>query len=163
MIPQAVLMRYGLKVLNTARPVNTALPNGTVNGAIPMSNTFNKAHSSVRRPFNKLTTKKNSNFYNRVNTVKGSAVNTARSRAAVNADRPKAGVNTARPKAVLKAVKRNLVNAVKALACWVWRPKQKVLDHVSKHNGASMSCKEFNYVDAQGRSKPVMAWVPKRY
>ncbi|GKE09116.1 ribonuclease H-like domain-containing protein [Tanacetum coccineum] len=62
-------------------------------------------------------------------------------------------VNAARPKAVLKAVKGNLVNAVKALACWVWRPKQKVLDHVSKHNGASMTCKEFNYVDAQGRSK----------
>ncbi|GJX57450.1 putative ribonuclease H-like domain-containing protein [Tanacetum coccineum] len=38
-------------------------------------------------------------------------------------------VNTARPKAVLKAIKGNMVNAVKASACWVWRPKQKVLDH----------------------------------
>ncbi|GKA94186.1 ribonuclease H-like domain-containing protein, partial [Tanacetum coccineum] len=38
-------------------------------------------------------------------------------------------VNTARPKAVLSAVKGNKGNAVKASACWVWRPKHKVLDH----------------------------------
>ncbi|GJW81952.1 retrovirus-related pol polyprotein from transposon TNT 1-94 [Tanacetum coccineum] len=34
-------------------------------------------------------------------------------------------VNTARPKAVLSAVNGNNGNAVKALACWVWRPKHK--------------------------------------
>ncbi|GJR13504.1 hypothetical protein Tco_0796156 [Tanacetum coccineum] len=33
MIPKAVLMRSGLKPLTTARPVNTAHPKGTVNGA----------------------------------------------------------------------------------------------------------------------------------
>ncbi|GJU99456.1 hypothetical protein Tco_1328727 [Tanacetum coccineum] len=38
-------------------------------------------------------------------------------------------VNTARPKAVLSAVKGNKGNAVKASACWIWRPKHKVLDH----------------------------------
>ncbi|GJZ21652.1 putative ribonuclease H-like domain-containing protein [Tanacetum coccineum] len=38
-------------------------------------------------------------------------------------------VNTARPKAVLSAVKGNKGNVVKASACWVWRPKHKVLDH----------------------------------
>ncbi|GKC98538.1 retrovirus-related pol polyprotein from transposon TNT 1-94, partial [Tanacetum coccineum] len=32
-------------------------------------------------------------------------------------------------KAVLNAVKGNQVNPVKALACWVWKPKTKVLDH----------------------------------
>ncbi|GJU35066.1 putative ribonuclease H-like domain-containing protein [Tanacetum coccineum] len=52
----------------------------------------------------------------RVNTVSGKNVNTAR---------PKAVVNAARPKAVLNAVKGNQVNAVKALACWVWKPKTK--------------------------------------
>ncbi|GKA85942.1 ribonuclease H-like domain-containing protein [Tanacetum coccineum] len=62
-------------------------------------------------------------------------------------------VNTARPKVVLNAVKGNQVNAVKASACWVWRPKQKILDHVSKHNSASMKFKRFDYIDAQGRSK----------
>ncbi|GJY00062.1 putative ribonuclease H-like domain-containing protein [Tanacetum coccineum] len=67
----------------------------------------------------------------------------------VNAVRP---VNTARPKAVLSAVKGNKENVVKALAC-CWRPKHKVLDHVSRNNGASMSFKRFDYIDAQGRSK----------
>ncbi|GJU96844.1 putative ribonuclease H-like domain-containing protein [Tanacetum coccineum] len=47
----------------------------------------------------------------------------------VNAARPKAVVNAARPKAVVNVVKGNNVNAVKASACWVWKPKTKVLDH----------------------------------
>ncbi|GKE57030.1 hypothetical protein Tco_1496215, partial [Tanacetum coccineum] len=126
-VPRAVLISKSLVPLTTARPVNTVQPRPIMNSATPMSNPFNKEHSSVRRPFNKLTAKKNNNLYHRVNTVKGS------------------GVNTARPKAVFKVVKGNLVNAVKASACWIWRPKQKVLDHVSKHNSASISCKEFNY------------------
>ncbi|GJU23373.1 putative ribonuclease H-like domain-containing protein [Tanacetum coccineum] len=36
---------------------------------------------------------------------------------------------TARPKAVVNAVKGNNFNAVKASTCWVWKPKNKVLDH----------------------------------
>ncbi|GKC16167.1 hypothetical protein Tco_1012949 [Tanacetum coccineum] len=98
----------------------------------------------LTRPFNKITAANNSNFTKKVNTVKGTRV------------------NTARPKAVLSAVKGNKGNAVKASACWVWRPKHKVLDHVSRSNGASMSFKRFDYIDAQGRSKSVMAWVPKK-
>ncbi|GJZ45667.1 putative ribonuclease H-like domain-containing protein [Tanacetum coccineum] len=49
-------------------------------------------------------------------------------------EEPKEVVNAARPKAVVNAVKGNNVNAVKASACWVWKPKTKVLDHISKHN-----------------------------
>ncbi|GKE87592.1 hypothetical protein Tco_1565067, partial [Tanacetum coccineum] len=93
----------------TARPVNTAQPRTTVNSARPMTNVFNKAYSIVRRPINNKTTTKNSNFNQRVNTVSGKNINTAR---------PKAVVNVARPKAVLNAVKGNQVNAVKASACW---------------------------------------------
>nr|GEX23992.1 hypothetical protein [Tanacetum cinerariifolium] len=40
----------------------------------------------------------------------------------------------------------------KASSCWVWKPKHKVLDYVSKHNSASITLKMFDYVDAQGRS-----------
>ncbi|GJZ92045.1 ribonuclease H-like domain-containing protein [Tanacetum coccineum] len=43
--------------------------------------------------------------------------------------RPKAVVNAAKPKAVVNVVKGNNVNAIKALACWVLKPKTKVLDH----------------------------------
>ncbi|GKC22717.1 ribonuclease H-like domain-containing protein [Tanacetum coccineum] len=60
-----------------------------------------------------------------------------------------------------KKTAKKIVNAVKASACWVWKQKTNVLDHVSKHNNASMKFKRFDYIDAQGRSKSVMAWVPK--
>ncbi|GKD97249.1 ribonuclease H-like domain-containing protein, partial [Tanacetum coccineum] len=83
--PREVLMKSGLKTLNTARqnssrsavsvntarPINTVYPRPTVNCAKPASNVFNRAHSHVRRPFNKFTTNKNCNFYEKVNTVKG--------------------------------------------------------------------------------------------
>nr|GEU73765.1 hypothetical protein [Tanacetum cinerariifolium] len=47
----------------------------------------------------------------------------------------------------------NVVNAVNASACWVWKPKTKVIDHASKHNNVSIILKKFNYVDAQDKSK----------
>ncbi|GKB77342.1 retrovirus-related pol polyprotein from transposon TNT 1-94 [Tanacetum coccineum] len=101
-----------------------------------------------------------------VNTAR--QVNAAHSKTTVNAARPielillgikmlilwpKAVVNVARPKAVVNVVQGNNVNVVKASACWVWKPKTKVLDHVSKHNSASNTLKKFDYVDVQGRSK----------
>ncbi|GJZ81535.1 ribonuclease H-like domain-containing protein, partial [Tanacetum coccineum] len=98
MVPKAVLMRSGLVSLTTTRPVNTAQPKTIVNSARPMKNVFNKAHSTVRRPINNKTTTKNNNFNQRVNSVSGKNVTTAR---------PKAVVNTARPKTVHNVVKGN--------------------------------------------------------
>ncbi|GKB51827.1 putative ribonuclease H-like domain-containing protein, partial [Tanacetum coccineum] len=120
MVPRAVLMKSGLVSLNTARQVNTAHPKITMNSARPMTNLSKSAHSTVKWPIHKNTTFKNSNFNQRVNTVKDKKINTAR---------PKEVVNAARPKAVVNVVKGNNVNAVKASACWVWKPKTKVLDH----------------------------------
>ncbi|GJX15973.1 putative ribonuclease H-like domain-containing protein [Tanacetum coccineum] len=144
MVSRTVLTRSGPISLNAARPVNTVQPRTTVNNAGPMKNVINNAYSTARRPFNKITSANNSNFNKRVNNVDDKNVSAAR---------PNAVVNTARPKAVLSAVMENKGNAVKASACWVSRPKHKVLDRVSRNNGASMSFKRFNYVDAQGRSK----------
>ncbi|GJX48282.1 putative ribonuclease H-like domain-containing protein [Tanacetum coccineum] len=62
-------------------------------------------------------------------------------------------VTTAGTKVVVSDNKGHEANVVKALACWVWRPKQKLLDHVSRHNGASMNFKRFDFVDARGISK----------
>ncbi|GJV88644.1 hypothetical protein Tco_1532582 [Tanacetum coccineum] len=153
MVPRTVLTRSGPISLNAARPVNTVQPRTAVNNAGAMKNVINNAYLTARRPFNKITTANNSNFNKRVNTVNDKNVNAARSNAIVN---------TAMPKAVLSAVKGNKGNVVKASTCLVWRLKHKVLDHVSRNNGASMSFKRFDYVDAQGRSKSVMAWVPIR-
>nr|GFB37754.1 hypothetical protein [Tanacetum cinerariifolium] len=63
--------------------------------------------------------------------------------------RPKAIVNTARPKAIFNVVKGNKVYVAKATACWVWKPKIKVLDHVSKHNSALITLNKYDYIDAQ--------------
>ncbi|GKB19010.1 retrovirus-related pol polyprotein from transposon TNT 1-94 [Tanacetum coccineum] len=120
--------------VNTARPINTAYPRPTVNSARTSSNVFNRAHAHVRRLFNKSKTYKTSNLNEKVNTVRINVTNVG-------------------PKAVVSANKGNEANVVKASACWIWRPKQKVLDHVSRHNVASMNFKRFDYIDAQGRSK----------
>nr|GFD09614.1 hypothetical protein [Tanacetum cinerariifolium] len=44
----------------------------------------------------------------------------------------------------------------------VWKPKYLVLDHALRTSSASMTLKQFDYNDTLGRSKSVMAWVPKR-
>nr|GEU85593.1 putative ribonuclease H-like domain-containing protein [Tanacetum cinerariifolium] len=50
-------------------------------------------------------------------------------------------VNTVRPNsAVVNVVRVNKVNAVKASACWVWRP--------TKPNGESIKLKRHNYIDS---------------
>nr|GEW30825.1 uncharacterized mitochondrial protein AtMg00810-like [Tanacetum cinerariifolium] len=53
------------------------------------------------------------------------------------------------PKAVVNAVRGNVVSVVEASACWVWKPKTKVIDHVSKHNSASITLKKFDYGNPQ--------------
>ncbi|GJZ30671.1 ribonuclease H-like domain-containing protein [Tanacetum coccineum] len=108
-VPKAVLIKYGIKTLNTAgqnsskavisintsRPINTTYLRPTVNSARTVSNVFNRAHSHVRRPFNKSITNKNNNLNEKVNTIKGN-------------------VTTAGPKAVVSDKKGNEANAVKA-------------------------------------------------
>ncbi|GJT70846.1 hypothetical protein Tco_1030132 [Tanacetum coccineum] len=102
MVPRVVLMKSSLVSVNTARQVNAAHSKTTVNAARPMSYLSKTAHSTIKRPIHKNTTFKNSNFNQRVNTVKDKNVNTTR---------PKVVVNAARPKAVVNAVKGNNVNA----------------------------------------------------
>ncbi|GJR55979.1 ribonuclease H-like domain-containing protein [Tanacetum coccineum] len=143
MAPRAVLIKTGLRPLNTARPVNTAHPKTTVYSARPMLRFSKSAQSTVKRPYQIKTALTNKNFIQKVNTTKGSFYTA----------RPKA-VNTARPNsAVVNVVRANQVNVVKASTCWVWRP--------TKLNSASITLKKHNYVDARGISKSVMAWVPK--
>ncbi|GJU45830.1 ribonuclease H-like domain-containing protein, partial [Tanacetum coccineum] len=148
LVPRAVLMKSGLIsintagqnisktiiLVNTARQVNAAHSKITVNVARPISYLSKIAHSTIKRPIHKNKAFKNSNINQRDNTVRGK------------------NFNTARPKAVVYAVKGNNFNAVKASAFWVWKPKHKVLDHVSKHNSASITLKKFDRIDAQGRS-----------
>ncbi|GJR83611.1 putative ribonuclease H-like domain-containing protein [Tanacetum coccineum] len=97
MAPRAVLMKTGLKPLNTARPINTAHPKTTVYRARPMSCFLKLAQSTVKRPYQSRTALTNKNSNQKVNTAK-EKVYTAK---------PKA-VNTARPtSAVVNVVRAN--------------------------------------------------------
>ncbi|GJZ20609.1 putative ribonuclease H-like domain-containing protein [Tanacetum coccineum] len=114
MVPRAVLMNSSLVsfntarqniskiavLVNTARQVNTAHSKTTMIAARLISYLSKTTHSTVKKPIHKNTTFKNSNINQRVNTVRGK------------------NLNTARPKAVVNAVKGNNFNVVKALASW---------------------------------------------
>ncbi|GKD84323.1 hypothetical protein Tco_1355477, partial [Tanacetum coccineum] len=138
MVPRAVLMMSGQESLTTARPVNTAQPRTTINSTRPMTNAFNKTHSTVKRPIHKNTTFKNSNFNQRVNVVKDKNVNDVR---------PKAVVNAARPKAVFNAVKGNNVNAYKASA---WKSTNGIF--ISQDKYVTEILKKFGFTDVKTAS-----------
>ncbi|GJX96392.1 putative ribonuclease H-like domain-containing protein [Tanacetum coccineum] len=120
-VPKIVLTRSGqvntvrqnflktLETVNTARPVSTAFKIQNVNVIRPKD--FYKSHSSVKRPFYQRKAPKTKFSNQKVNTVRVNRVNTAR----------------------LKSE----VNTVKASTSLVWKPKQEVLDHVSKSDSAS--------------------------
>ncbi|GJY52749.1 hypothetical protein Tco_0444413 [Tanacetum coccineum] len=139
-VPQAVLTMFGK--INTAgasvniavRPVNTAGSKTTVNHPRPISNAYKKGYSQVTRPFNKYSEYKNSIFNKKVNTVRVKDT-------------------TARDRAVVRENKGKGVNVVKASACWVWK---------AKNSSASNTFKKYSYIDARGRSKSIMAWIPKK-
>ncbi|GKE72095.1 putative ribonuclease H-like domain-containing protein, partial [Tanacetum coccineum] len=68
--------------------------------------------------------------------------NTART---VNTAHPKSTVFSAKPMSCFPKIAQSTANVVKASSCWVWRP--------TKPNGASITLKKHNYIDARGRSK----------
>ncbi|GJY23339.1 putative ribonuclease H-like domain-containing protein [Tanacetum coccineum] len=123
--------------ISTARPVNTAAPKPKVNDALPITYSYFKAHSPVRRTFNQKSAAKTNNFNEKVNTAR------------VN------NVTTAGPKAVVSAAEGNRENVVKSSACWIWRPIGNVIDHTSKDSGSYM-LKRFDYVDLQGKLKSII-------
>ncbi|GKA29322.1 hypothetical protein Tco_0715567, partial [Tanacetum coccineum] len=59
-------------------------------------------------------------------------------------------VTTAGTEVVVSTAEGKRENAVKSSTCWIWRPTEKIIDHISKDNGSYMP-KRFDYVDPQGR------------
>nr|GEU40859.1 hypothetical protein [Tanacetum cinerariifolium] len=130
-------VRETITSVSKVETISTAQHRTRMNDAMQKPYPIYKAYSSVKRNFNKKTVNYNRYFNKRVNTVKGTKVNTVR---------PNAEVNT-----------------VKASASWVWKPKHEELDHVSKSNSASKTLTRYVYVDALGRFKSVLAWDFKRH
>ncbi|GKC82820.1 ribonuclease H-like domain-containing protein, partial [Tanacetum coccineum] len=71
---------------------------------------------------------------------------------------PTVGSKVPTDKSTVAAVKGNRGKAVKASACWIWKPKQNQPDQGSNLNGISVIFKKYKYIDTQCRPKSVMAW-----
>nr|GEU38623.1 putative ribonuclease H-like domain-containing protein [Tanacetum cinerariifolium] len=65
-----VLTRSRLVPLNAARPVTTAVPQTNVKHQRPAKHVVNKPHSPIKRPINHIPAPKNSNFHQKITTVK---------------------------------------------------------------------------------------------
>ncbi|GJR17917.1 putative ribonuclease H-like domain-containing protein [Tanacetum coccineum] len=115
---------------SAARPINTVAPKPFVNVTRPRPNAFHKSHSPSRTPFNQQTTLKNKNCNNKVNIAKVYYVNTTKGNK------------------VTSAVGEQGISVVKSSACWIWRPKGNVIDHISKDSGSYMP-KRFDYCHPQ--------------
>nr|GEY93164.1 copia protein [Tanacetum cinerariifolium] len=112
--------------ISTARPINIAASKPIVNVVKPRQNALQPTYSLSGRPFYQQTTLKNRNLNNNVIAAKANFVNTTKTNS----------VNTAKVNKVTSAVENQGLNAVKSSACWIWRPKIEVQDHVSKNSGS---------------------------
>ncbi|GJW28948.1 hypothetical protein Tco_0045823 [Tanacetum coccineum] len=71
--------------ISTVRPVNTAAPKPKVNDALPITYSYFKAHSPVKRAFNQKLAAKTNKFNEKVNTARVNNVTTAGPKAVVSA------------------------------------------------------------------------------
>nr|GEY19795.1 uncharacterized mitochondrial protein AtMg00810-like [Tanacetum cinerariifolium] len=72
---EAFLTRSRLVPLNAARPVTTDVPQTNEKHQRPAKYVVNKPHSPIKRPINHRPAPKNSNFHQKVTTVKATKVN----------------------------------------------------------------------------------------
>nr|GEX38275.1 ribonuclease H-like domain-containing protein [Tanacetum cinerariifolium] len=136
------------------KPVLKIVEKGTVQrGVRPVWNneirTNHQNFSNSRRNFAPTAVLTKS----RIVPISTAGQSSSREATPVSAARP---INTAASKPLGNKVVSNVgkqgINDVKSSTCWVWRPKIKVQDHVSKNSG-SYICKQFDYVDPEGRLK----------
>nr|GEV25366.1 hypothetical protein [Tanacetum cinerariifolium] len=74
-VPTLVLTRSRLVPLNAARPVTTVVPQTHVKQQRPVKHVVDKPHSPIKRLINHRLALKNSNFHQKVTTVKTKKVN----------------------------------------------------------------------------------------
>nr|GEU86029.1 putative ribonuclease H-like domain-containing protein [Tanacetum cinerariifolium] len=138
---KADLHKTGRTIIRVNRP--------NMNVAQPKRTYFAKTtHSYVRRPFHRRLTVRTQSQVLRVSTV------TKRF--------PIIDLKFSTIKSTFSANWGNIGKAVKASACWIWRPKQNTTEKCPNCNSVLVIFKKYQYIDTQGRLKSVMAWVPKK-
>ncbi|GKE93660.1 hypothetical protein Tco_1574755 [Tanacetum coccineum] len=143
-VPQAVLTRSGkintadASVNNAGVSVNTVVRPVNTARSKPTVNHPRSISNTYKKGYSQVTRSFNTNK----NSILNKTINTVRVKD-----------TTARYRAVVSENKGKEANAVNASACWVWK---------AKNSSASNTFKKYSYIDARGRSKSIMAWIPKR-
>nr|GFC86543.1 hypothetical protein [Tanacetum cinerariifolium] len=153
-VSAAATSKYKSVFTTTARTVSVVKPSFYQTQPNTASYAMSKSKSLIRNPFIRHTSPKPSISPPRVNAANLSVVSAARVNAAKIFAVSAARINAVKPSAVTD-VQHNHTKKV-------WRPKTLVLDHAFRTTSASMTLKWFDYNDALGRSKSIVAWVPKR-
>nr|GEZ17233.1 ribonuclease H-like domain-containing protein [Tanacetum cinerariifolium] len=137
-VPTAIATKSGHVLVNAAKQSSTASTSTTrlkvntvaIRPNVNAKSSYFKPHFPKRRHFNQRSAAKTNTFSRIINFAKGK------------------NVTTAGPKAIVNAAKGKQKNVVKSSACWIWRPKGKLIDHTSKDSG-SYTLKRFNYGNPQ--------------
>ncbi|GJV54808.1 ribonuclease H-like domain-containing protein [Tanacetum coccineum] len=137
MTPRAVLLKSGSKPIVVNKP--------KMNVAQPTMPSFKTTHSNVKRPFGKKTAAKNQIWIPKVPTGRTKI--------------PTVGSNVPTAKPTCAADLGNKGKAVKALARWIWKPKENTSGQGLNFNDVLVTFKKYQYIDTQGRLKSVMAWI----
>nr|GEX86583.1 hypothetical protein [Tanacetum cinerariifolium] len=132
MTPRAVLLKPG------TTPIVVSRPNMNV-AQLKMTSFAKTTHSNVKRPFQRKSAVKNQPRVPRVFTVAGKI--------------PTFDSKFPNAKSTLTADLGNKGKAVKALACWIWRPKKNTSEQGSNCNGVSVTFNKYQYIDTQSRLK----------
>nr|GEY76728.1 hypothetical protein [Tanacetum cinerariifolium] len=130
MTPRAVLLKPGTTPIVVSRP--------NMNVAQPKMTSFAKtAHSNVKRPFQGKSAVRIQPRVPRVSNVTKIF--------------PTVDLKFPTAKSTFTANLGNKGKAVKASACWIWRPKQNTTENGPNCNGVSVTFKKYQYIDTQGR------------
>nr|GFA54909.1 hypothetical protein [Tanacetum cinerariifolium] len=141
-----------------------------MNVAQPKRTSFHKpTHSYYKRPFQRTSAVTSQFRDTRVATVNKKFPIVNRKLPTVNRKFPTVNrklptVNRKFPTSNTKFSTANMGNkgkAVKASACWFWKPSHNISNKGPNSNSVSVMFKKYTYIDTQGRLKSVMAWVPK--
>nr|GEV12755.1 ribonuclease H-like domain-containing protein [Tanacetum cinerariifolium] len=133
MLPKNVFYKTGRTPMRTNRP--------NMNDAQPKRTSFTKlSHSYARRTFQRTTAVRIQFRVPRVSTVNTKFPTVNKKFLTGNSKLSTAGLG-------------NKGKAVKASACWIWRPKQNSTDKGPNSNRVSVIFKKYQYIDTQGKLK----------
>ncbi|GJZ65728.1 putative ribonuclease H-like domain-containing protein [Tanacetum coccineum] len=136
MTPRAILLKSGTKPIAVNKYKSFSTPRSTLNVAQPKMISFVKTtHSNVKRPLERKTTIKNQIWVPKVPIIRTNI--------------PTVGSKVPTAKLIVAADLGNKGKAVKALAHWIWKPKENNSSQGSNFNSVSLGIPQDNIDDKE--------------